>query len=507
MTAPSRFKTDDDFEAELRAMLERRATDIGASRPAAGRLMDRPLTDAATEVSCAGAAVGSVSLVVPPGRPRDGRRRRVARLAAALALVAGAAGLMTVVARGGHGTTETGSNPADQTTLIWPLGETIPADQLATPESATRAYLAEVIGTSGDLQLNRTDVRGTEATVHYMLGGTPAAVTLTQRDGSWFVTGATNELVVINHVRAPHDTRVDVEVTPGRLAAPVQRLRARLVDSTGQVYDTAEVEFENGKPVENPGPPLADGSWHTYLYVGETTEAVAVRVDVLSSDVENDPALAHASVAVPGAANIKEIGPAASATTTAPPITVDPNPQPMPPGPDRIPALWTEGEPSAAGPGSTHSLDGWQPAATALLNTVIDHESPTGPPTFTNASIDGDELTVQGRYSLPDGDTGVFELAKLEDGTWAMTSLRSDALEIVDVGRTGSRVQVTLMSTKDADLGAGGFRVGLAPGEPWVSAGRAAVFSVPCNDNSAMLFQFLDAHDGTNIRIAEAWPC
>jgi hypothetical protein len=108
---------------------------------------------------------------------------------------------------------------------------------------------------------------------------------------------------------------------------------------------------------------------------------------------------------------------------------------------------------------------------------------------------------------MPDGDTGVFELARLEDGKWGMTSLRSDALEIVEVGRTGSRVQVTLVSTKDADLGAGGFRVGLAAGEPWVSAGRAAVFSVPCNDNSAMLFQFLDAHDGTNMRIAEAWRC
>jgi hypothetical protein len=507
MTASSRFTTDVDFEAELRAMLERRAADIGASRPAARRLMDRPLTGAAAEVSRAGAAAGSVSLVVPLGRPRDGGRRRVARLAAALALVAGAAGLMTVVARGGHGTTETGSNPFDQTTLIWPLSETIPPDQLATPESATRAYLAEVIGTSGDLPLDRTDVRGTEATVHYMLEGTPAAVTLTQRDGSWFVTGATNELVVINQVTAPHDTRVDVEVTPGRLDAPVQRLRARLVDSTGQVSDTADVEFENDKPVENPGPPLADGSWQTYLYVGETTEAVAVRVDVLSSDVENDPVLAHTSVAVPGAANVKEIGPAASAPTTAPPITVDPDPQPMPPGPDRIPALWTEGEPGSAGPGSTQSLDGWQPAATALLNTVIDHESPTGPPTFTNVSIDGNALTVRGRYSMPDGDTGVFELARLEDGKWGMTSLRSDALEIVEVGRTGSRVQVTLVSTKDADLGAGGFRVGLAAGEPWVSAGRAAVFSVPCNDNSAMLFQFLDAHDGTNMRIAEAWRC
>ena len=433
------------------------------------------------------------------------RQARSARVAAGVLVLAA---LMTIVTRG-HETTETGSptNTGGQTTLIWPLSETVPPDQLATPESATRAYLAEVIGTGRDIPLGGTDVQGAEATVHYTLEGTPSAVSLTQRDGRWFVTGASNDLVVIDQVTAPHGTQVDVEVTLGRLDAPVQRLRARLVDSMGQVTDTADVEFENGEPVEDPGPPLADGSWRTYLYVGETTEPVAVRVDVLSSDVDNDPVLAHASVAVPGAANVKDTGPAASAVTTAPPITVDPDPQPMPPGPDRIPALWTGDDRSAAGLRSPQGLDGWQDAAAALLNTVIDHESPTGPATFTHVSIDGNALTVRGRYSMPDGDTGVFELARLEDGKWGMTSLRSDALEIVDVGRTGSRVQVTLMSTKDADLGAGGFRVGLAPGERWVSAGRAAVFSVPCYDDSAMLFQFLDAHDGTNMRIAEAWPC
>jgi hypothetical protein len=434
------------------------------------------------------------------------RQARSARLVAGVLVVVAA--LMAILVRG-HETTETGSttDTSGQTTIIWPLSKTVRPDQLATPEAATRAYLAEVIGTGTSLPLGGTDVHGADATVHYTLEGTPAAVNLTPRDGSWFVTGATNELVVIDQVTAPHGTQVDVEVAPGRLDAPVQRLRARLVDSTGQVYDTADVEFEDGEPVEDPGLPLADGSWQTYLYVGETTEPLAVRVDVLSSNVDTDPVLAHASVAVPGAANLKETGPAASATTTSPPITVDPDPQPMPSGPDRIPALWTEGDPSGAGPGSTQSLAGWQNAARALLNTVIDHESPTGPPTFTHVSIDGDSLTVRGRYSMPDGDTGVFELARLEDGKWGMTSLRSDALEIVDVGRTGSRVQVTLMSTKDADPGAGGFRVGLAPGEPWVSAGRAAVFSVPCYDDSAMLFQFLDAHDGTNMRIAEAWPC
>jgi hypothetical protein len=434
------------------------------------------------------------------------RQARSARIAAGVLVVAAA--LMTMLARGQE-TTETGSptNTGGQPPVLWPLSETVPRDQLATPESATRAYLAAVISTARDLPPEATDVQGAEATVHYRLAGTPAAVSLTQRDGSWFVTGATNELVFIDQVTAPHGTQVDVDVTRGRLDAPVQRLRARLVDSTGQVYDTADVEFENGEPVENPGPPLADSLWHTSLYVGETIEPVAVRVDVLSSDVENDPVLAHASVAVPAPGGVGGTGLAASATTTAPPITVDPDPQPMSPGPDRIPALRTEGEPSGAGPGSAQKLDGWQDAAAALLNTFIDHESPMGPPTFTDVTIDGDALALRGRYSMPDGDAGAFELVRLEDGKWGMTSLRSDALEIVDVGRTGSRVQVTLISTKDADLGAGGFRVGLAPGEPWVSAGRAAVFSIPCHNDSAMLSQFLDAHDGTNMRIAEAWPC
>jgi hypothetical protein len=440
---------------------------------------------------------------------RIGVRRRQARSARVVAgvLMAGVAALTTVVSRG-HEATDNGppTNTAGPQTLIWPLSDDVQADQLAAPELAARAYLAEVIGTARDLRVERTDVDGTEATVHYTLEGNPAAVSLTQRGGSWFVTGATNDLVVIDQVTAPHGTQVDVDVTPGRLDGPVQRLRARLVDSTGQVYDTADVEFENREPVEHAGPPLADGSWHTYLYVGESTQPVAVRVDVLSSDAEDDRVLAHASTAVPGAEDVSSTGPVASNPTTAPRITVDPDPQPMPPGPDKIPALVTNGDPTGAGPGSAPSLDGWQAAATALLNTVIDDESPMGPPTFTQVSVDGNSLTVRGHYSMPDGDAGGFELTRLEDGQWGMTSLRSDALEIVDVGRTGSRVQVTLMSTKDADLGAGGFRVGVAPGDPWLTAGDAAVFSVPCDD-SAIIFLFLDAHDGTNMRIAEAWPC
>jgi hypothetical protein len=108
---------------------------------------------------------------------------------------------------------------------------------------------------------------------------------------------------------------------------------------------------------------------------------------------------------------------------------------------------------------------------------------------------------------MPDGDEGTFELIRLEDGRWGMTSLRSDALDVVEVGRTGPRTQITLVSAKDADLGVGGFRVGLGPGEPYVSAGQPTVFGVPCRDAVAALHLFLDAHDGTNLRIDDAWPC
>jgi hypothetical protein len=54
---------------------------------------------------------------------------------------------------------------------------------------------------------------------------------------------------------------------------------------------------------------------------------------------------------------------------------------------------------------------------------------------------------------MPDGDAGAFELVRLDKGDCGMTSLHSDGLELAQVGRTGPRVQVTLVSTKDADLG------------------------------------------------------
>jgi hypothetical protein len=478
---------DGAFEDQLRAMLQRRAADIQPSRTPAGPVvrLDRA------------------------GAPDRRKRPRLVRVAAALLLLAGAAGLATLAVFNENTDPQPNTATAGPPLVIWPLNDAVSPDQLGTPEAATRAYLAEVAGLGPTVPLGRTDVRGTEATVHYTLEGIAATVSLVKQEGRWCVTGAANELVVIDRVSPPEGSEIDVDVKPGSAMAPVERLRARLVDRTGQVYDTADVEFEGGERVESADPPLADGLWQTYLRVGPTTEPVAVRVDAVDPDT-GDRVLAHASVPVPGDAAANALGVATPTTSDGPPATVDPHPEPLPPGPDRLAALVTE-DTAAGGTGDRLGLDGWPDAATALINTVVDDTSPRGPPVFTDVSEDADDLSVRGRYAMPDGDAGIFEVVLLESGQWGMTSLRSDALEVVGVGRTGSGIQITLVSANDADLGVGGLRVGLEPGKPYVSAGREAVFIVPCRATRtgpvATLHLFLDAHDGTNLRIAEAWPC
>jgi hypothetical protein len=478
---------DRDFEGQVRAMLQRRAGDIRPTRTPAGPVVRFDGTGATDQRN----------------------RHRLARVAAALLLVAGAAGLVTLAVFNRNTDTQPNTATAGPPLVIWPLNDAVSPDQLATPEAASRAYLAEVAGLASNLPVGRTDVRGTHATVHYRLEGIAATVTLTQRQGRWYVTSAANELVVIDRVTPPEGNEIHVAVKPGIATAPVERLRARLVDRTGQVYDTADVEFEDGERVERADPPLADGLWQTYLYVGAATVPVAVRVDVVDPGT-GDRVLAHASVPVPGAADAPGGRAATPTTAEVPRLTVDPGPEPLPPGPDRLPVLAIE-DAGTVGTGSRLSLGGWQDAATALINNVVDTASASGPPIFSDVSEDAEELTVRGRYSMPDGDAGTFELVRLEDGRWGMTSLRSDALEVVEVGRTGTRIQITLLSAKDADLGVGGFRVGLEPGEPYVGAGRQSVFSVPCRATRtglvATLQLFLDALDGTNVRIFEAWPC
>jgi hypothetical protein len=235
---------------------------------------------------------------------------------------------------------------------------------------------------------------------------------------------------------------------------------------------------------------LRDGPWHTQLFVTTGALPIAVRVDVLSPNADNDAVLAHGAVAIPGAS---EASNPPATPTSATPLTLDPDPEPLPPGPDRLPALRTEDSAASGSAPDRLGLDGWQDAATKLITTVIDEDSPGGPPAFAEVSEDADNLVVRGRYAMPDGDAGTFEIVRLGNGDWGMTSLRSDGLELGQIGRTGARVQVTLVSAQDADLGVGGFRVGLEPGQPWVKAGEEAVFSVPCRDSVAVLYQFLDA--------------
>jgi hypothetical protein len=139
------------------------------------------------------------------------------------------------------------------------------------------------------------------------------------------VTGAANELAVIDQVTAPEDSLVDLEVVSGPGTATPDRLRARLIGDDGRVIDTADVAFQDGKPVENPGPPLQDGQWHTQLFVTTGSVPIAVRVDVLTPNADNDAVLAHATVAIPGASEASN-SPATS--TAAPRPTVDPHPEP-----------------------------------------------------------------------------------------------------------------------------------------------------------------------------------
>lgn len=500
MSTVNRFPTDSELEAELRAMLRRRAADVHPD-PVDVRAADGQHAAASLGRTQPGPSASVVRLDRPQG---EVVRRRWVRVAAALLVVAGAIGVARLTA-GDDTDMETGAPGGDgPPVIIWPLGVAIPTDQLATPESASRAYLADVAGVGPHVPLDRSVIDGARATVHYTLGRTPSTVSLLRRDGLWYVTGATNEQAVIDWVTSPEGRFVDVEVVAGPAASTPDRLRARLIGADGQVTDTADVAFQDGKPIENPGPPLRDGPWHTQLYVTSGAVPIAVRVDVLSPNADTDTVVAHAAVAIPGASEASHLP---ATPTSSPPLTVDPDPEPLPPGPDKLPALRTEDAAASGSAPDGLDLNGWQDAATSLIKTTIDSDSPSGPPGFAVVSEDLDNLVVRGRYAMPDGDTGTFELVRLDNGGWGMTSLRSDNLELRRVGRTGARVQVTLVSAKDADLGVGGFRVGLEPGQPWVKASEEAVFSVPCRDSVAVLYQFLDAHDGTNLRFAEAWPC
>ncbi len=378
MTTDTHLPTDADFEAELRAMLQRRAADVHPSRATARARIADAEPAAGHRAEHDAQTTGRARIVVRLDR-QNHAERRIARIAAALVLVAGAVGLAAVAATGR--TTDNGSNTTTGglPTAIWPLSDTTPPELLATPESTTRAYLSEVAGLRPDFPLGRSVVDGTEATVDYTLEGTPSSVSLRQRDGRWYVTGATNDLAVIDWVTAPEGRFVDVEVVSGLGALAPGRLRARLIGADGRVIDTADVAFEYGERVENPGPPLRDGLWHTQLFVTTGALPISVRVDVLSANVDTEAVVAHASVAVPGAPDALDPATVAPTATTAPPITVDPDPQPMPPGPDRLPALWADEGSSSVDSGSS-GLDGWPDAATALLNTVVDDESPKGAP-------------------------------------------------------------------------------------------------------------------------------
>lgn len=310
MSTANRFPTDSELEAELRAMLRRRAADVHAG-PVEVRAVDPQHAVGSSGLEQPGPRTAVVRLDRPHG---EAGRRRLMRAAAALLVVAGALGVARLAAGDGT-TTETRAPQGDGgPVLIWPLGADVPTDQIVTPKAASRAYLADVAGVGPDVPLERTVIDGARATVHYTLEGTPSTVSLIRRDGLWYVTGATNEQAVIDWVTAPQGRFVDVEVVAGPAASTPDRLRAGLIGADGQVIDGADVAFQDGKPIANPGPPLRDGPWHTQLYVTTGAVPVAVRVDVMSPGGET--VLAHAAVAIRGTSDASD--PPAAPTSVLP---------------------------------------------------------------------------------------------------------------------------------------------------------------------------------------------
>ena len=126
--APTTHESDEDFEAEVRAMLARRATDVSPTpSPSPG---DTTLS------------------AIAPRASRHGDfpvRRSLAGAAAAAVLVAGVA--TYAVSRDPSPSVETSTgSEATSDPIIWPLGD---GSRVDNPESAARVYFAEVVGRGG----------------------------------------------------------------------------------------------------------------------------------------------------------------------------------------------------------------------------------------------------------------------------------------------------------------------------------------------------------------------
>ena len=292
-TIPTR---DDEFEAEVRAMLARRAADVSpAASPHAG---DAPLTAVAPRAARRGIAPA---------------RRSLAAAAAAVVLVAGLSTYAVVRDTSPSVETSAGSG-AESDPIIWPLGDEARNWVLTEPGDAANFYLLEVVGLDpSDAVASPTlwppVVEGDHAVVPYAFGDVAGQVALRREGDQWGVTSVSSEAVQIEAVGLADDVEsadaVDgatVEVRLGELAEDGMALRTWWVDSAG----TASTPELTGLVVVAPGDgvvldatsgaqttlllPAGDPSIQAYAVQAPAgpQPPVAVRVDVLAPD-DGDP--------------------------------------------------------------------------------------------------------------------------------------------------------------------------------------------------------------------------
>jgi hypothetical protein len=422
-------------------------------------------------------------------------QRAVVAVAAVMVVVAGTVAVLSRL--DGATTAPVVTQPDDLPPSVWPLGEPVPADTLATPESAADTYLTHVAGLGPDWQRSEVEYEGDDAaTVSYSYSlpdATAGALTLfvylVRVDDLWAVTGAETEdgLSITGAAIVGDVARVQVvpdngsELWSGRS----EPLRAELIAADGAVIATAEAR-------------LSAGAWRLELGIDAGQVPAAVMVEGLI-DEDGDPA-SPGEVAVHASSVVL---PAEAAHHPA----ADLFPSAMPPG-----SFYDSWVYTATRRGADELAD-WKTAITGYIGTVVDTNAGPPSPTFRAVTIRPDGLEVTGRYVAADGGAGAFHMARLEpDGPWFLLSLKDNAIEVRDVTYTDTAAEVTLVVSQDSTLGVGGFRRDPVPaGEPWMRAGQEVVYEVPFgrharNDSVATLHLVLDGlDDGSILRFHDAW--
>jgi hypothetical protein len=432
----------DDFEAEVRAMLARRAADLTPT--AAGPPREADLRAAAP----------------PASHPWTAPSRRRLMAAAAALLLAGVA--TYAVARDTSPPVHTSvGTPPGPAPIIWPLNPVTPTGPLAEPGDAAAAYLAESVDIDGRESAQQPTlwppvVEGDEATVHYSIGDLAGDVAL-RRDGDrWGVTSASSDAVRIDAAE-PEQGRVDVVIELGPAVAAGTAVRVLSIDAAGTMVTEdltgfVVAETEDGLELVPPsGEPIrpAEPGGRTFTVEAPLglpqPPAAAVRVDLLRLD--DDPlaprvVIAHAAIPVAtpddgsGATDRADLGDAGSPeapVVDAPGVGTTSSVVPA------TTVLWASGERGTAADAALAYLDARMPERATQLRLVpgAGEQDATGGGTTVEIPWEiADGSDISGRYS------GVIRLRD-DPGGWAVVTATTDQIG-VSVRPDGRTVGVTI---------------------------------------------------------------